>query len=623
MQDEHVEVYYQQDTEIRLLATLLECLDDKTVVDVGAEHGSFTEALLRAGASTVYAFEPYPMSVDLLKGKFHDEPTVHVFGLALGASNGQVTLHVVEDKSGHIPDAYHSLVAFKETPTLRPVGEILVECCTLDSLVVAGSLPAQVGILKIDTERSDFAVLQGMGRLSSLVVMVEFWEDLPETVGPAAYRVSEVATFMAERGYSNFAVIKRYDQFETFQINSAETRSGDWGNVLFIHDSAFSQLSPVLFEMASAVHTRLLDKASSFANEAQKRGDLLEEMHHIAEDRRAVIENLQRTLDEADGQRATILLEVLTEQEKAVEAYLRASRDDGLWKQAAPQLGVLYQHDPAPFHVPEHYLDIIPLANPPRISITTPCLNAARFLPFTLDSVLDQQYANLEYVVQDGASTDDTLILIEQYRNRLAHVASEKDSGMAQAINRGFAHTSGEIMAYLNADDLLLPGALHYVAAYFARHPEVDVIYGHRVLINEHNAEVGRWILPAHDNAVLSWADYVPQETLFWRRSIWEKSGGNMDESFRFALDWDLLIRFRDAGARMVRLPRFLGAFRVHAAQKTSLELEHQGAHEMEYIREREAGRPVSHSEIWHYLGNYMRHHKLYHKLYRLGVLLY
>jgi hypothetical protein len=108
-------------------------------------------------------------------------------------------------------------------------------------------------------------------------------------------------------------------------------------------------------------------------------------------------------------------------------------------------------------------------------------------------------------------------------------------------LNWGFRRITGEIMAYLNSDDLLIPGALHHVAEYFHRHPEVDI---------DHDPV---WVLPPHDNDVLSWADYVPQETLFWRRRIWDKIGGAFDESFDFALDWDLLLRFRDVGARLVR----------------------------------------------------------------------
>jgi GT2 family glycosyltransferase len=202
-------------------------------------------------------------------------------------------------------------------------------------------------------------------------------------------------------------------------------------------------------------------------------------------------------------------------------------------------------------------------------------------------------------------------------------VESTRDAGFADGLNRGFRHATGEILAYLNSDDLLLPGALNYVLKYFEDHPDVDVVYGHRVVIDEYNAEIGRWVLPPHDDQVLSWADYVPQETLFWRRRIWEKVGGGIDESFRFAIDWELLLRFRDAAAKMVRLPRFLGGFRVHPHQKTSKEMADIGVAEMDRLRERCHGRRVMTSEINRALRPYFRRHFVYHKLYRLGILRY
>ena len=126
---------------------------------------------------------------------------------------------------------------------------------------------------------------------------------------------------------------------------------------------------------------------------------------------------------------------------------------------------------------------------------------------------------------------------------------------------------------------------------YFAQHPEVDVVYGHRVCIDLNDQEIGRWIMPPHNEQVLTWADYVPQETMFWRREIWERSGGYLDESFQFALDWDLLLRFQDSGAKIVRLPRFLGAFRIHPAQKTAAWYHDVGLKEMDRLRQRCPGR--------------------------------
>jgi GT2 family glycosyltransferase len=254
-----------------------------------------------------------------------------------------------------------------------------------------------------------------------------------------------------------------------------------------------------------------------------------------------------------------------------------------------PRLGVLKQHAPRPLAAPPRQ---VPRANPaPRISLVTPSYRQAEFIERTLRSVLDQSYPDLEYFVQDGGSDDGTVAILERYADRLAGWESRRDAGQSEALNRGFARTTGDIMGWLNSDDLLLPGALARVADHFHDHPEVDVVYGHRIVIDEDDAEIGRWILPPHDNAVLSWADYVPQETLFWRRRLWDRTGARIDESFRFAMDWDLAVRFREAGARFVRIPQFLGAFRVHRHQKTSGALLENGFREMDRIRERALGR--------------------------------
>ncbi|MBA4066392.1 MAG: glycosyltransferase [Isosphaera sp.] len=285
------------------------------------------------------------------------------------------------------------------------------------------------------------------------------------------------------------------------------------------------------------------------------------------------------------------------------------------------RLQTFHHHPPRPLRVPPGYHRPRPLADPPPISIVTPSYNQGRFLEATIRSVLGQGYPRLEYVVQDGGSRDESAAVIERYRDRLAHAESRRDNGQGHAINLGFARAPrGEIMAYLNSDDLLLPGALNYVAAYFAAHPRVDVVYGHRVIVDEDGMEVGRWVLPGHSDRMLAWADYVPQETMFWRRRVWDKVGGAIDESFRFALDWDLLLRFREAGARFVRLPRFLGAFRVHATQKTSADLASAGTPEMARLRRRVHGREVADAEIGPNVLGYLLRHRWHDLLHRLGL---
>lgn len=232
------------------------------------------------------------------------------------------------------------------------------------------------------------------------------------------------------------------------------------------------------------------------------------------------------------------------------------------------RLGVLQQFAPRPLRAIR--LPPPPASNEglPTISVVTPSMNMAAFVKDTLDSVLGQHYPKLEYVVMDGGSTDGTAEVITRHASSLLHFESGPDGGQAAAINAGFRHTRGEVMGWLNADDMLLPGTLHFVGGYFRDHPGIDVIYGHRLLIDEHGREIGRWVLPSHDEAAFRWFDFVPQETLFWRRHVWERLGG-LNSDFQFAMDWDLLLRMRKTGARFARVPYYLGAFRVHPDQKT------------------------------------------------------
>lgn len=156
-------------------------------------------------------------------------------------------------------------------------------------------------------------------------------------------------------------------------------------------------------------------------------------------------------------------------------------------------------------------------ANAPRITMVTPSYNQAQYLGATIESIVSQNYPKLTYHVQDGASIDGTIDLLKS-RGESISWTSEPDEGQSNAINLGFAGADCEIMAYLNSDDMLLPGALAYVTDYFMSHPDVDVVYGHRVFVDREGLEVGRAVLPPHDGKALQYADYIPQETMFWRK---------------------------------------------------------------------------------------------------------
>jgi glycosyltransferase involved in cell wall biosynthesis len=254
----------------------------------------------------------------------------------------------------------------------------------------------------------------------------------------------------------------------------------------------------------------------------------------------------------------------------------------------------------------------------PAIAIVTPSLNQGRFLRATIDSVISQNYPRLSYHVQDGGSNDDTVEALKSYGDKISW-RSVPDEGQSDAINAGFAEIDCDIMAYLNSDDILLPGALASVANFFQERPDVDIVYGHRIFIDYDGSEIGRAILPAHSKKALCYAGYVPQETMFWRRRVWEQIGP-MDISFHYALDWDFMLRAQDAGFKFVRLRRFNACFRVHDEQKTT-KIYEQGRKEMRALRLRHLGHIPTQREIFRAMMPYLLRQFVFHWSYRLGIL--
>lgn len=285
-----------------------------------------------------------------------------------------------------------------------------------------------------------------------------------------------------------------------------------------------------------------------------------------------------------------------------------------------PKLGQFWQYRPRPISIPAHYSELAPPTPAPHVAIVTPTLNQGQFLAQTIKSILDQRYPNLTFVIQDGGSSDDTQRVVAPYLDKLIF-RTAKDGGQTNAINLGFQGITTDIMCYLNSDDLLVPGSLAYVAQFFATHPDVDVVYGHRIVIDPDGLEVGRWIIPPHDNEMLKWVDYIPQETMFWRGRVWETLK-QFDENFNFALDWDFILRAQARGFRFKRLPRFLGCFRVHKDQKSTY-LSDVGEQEMARLRNLHLGAEALKQPIHRAIRWYVRKHILLHRLYKLNLVKY
>lgn len=262
-------------------------------------------------------------------------------------------------------------------------------------------------------------------------------------------------------------------------------------------------------------------------------------------------------------------------------------------------------------------------ANTPLISIVIPSYNQGMYLERTIKSVLEQKYPSLELIIVDGESVDCSKEIIKKYSASLSWWCSEPDDGQADAINKGIKHSQGALIAWLNADDCLVPGALAKVANFIGKRPDLAVVYGHRILIDENDFEIGRWILPPHSNEIMKWVDYIPQETLFWRRSAWEQVGGCLDQSFAFAMDWELLLRFRAAGVMIDRMPSFLGLFRVHADQKTASQMDSIGLEEIARLHKRYIGYLPSKKELRLRVLGYLIKARLLEIAWKIGLVKY
>jgi glycosyltransferase involved in cell wall biosynthesis len=232
-------------------------------------------------------------------------------------------------------------------------------------------------------------------------------------------------------------------------------------------------------------------------------------------------------------------------------------------------------------------IDNAELQHYPKISIVVPSYNQGKYLAETLSSIRDQKYPNLQLIVIDGGSQDNSVDIIRTQESIIDYWVSERDNGQSHAINKGMAKSTGDILGWLNSDDLLLPGALVKVAKKFQDDPELDVVYGQRIIIDENGMDIGKWVVADAHSYILPYADFIPQETLYWRRSLWDKIGATINEDFQFAMDWELLMRFYHSHAKFKRLTSYTGAFRFHPEQKTVANIEEQGFNEMELIRKK------------------------------------
>ncbi|MFZ3151862.1 MAG: glycosyltransferase family 2 protein [Anaerolineaceae bacterium] len=228
----------------------------------------------------------------------------------------------------------------------------------------------------------------------------------------------------------------------------------------------------------------------------------------------------------------------------------------------------------------------------PMVSIITPSFNQVAFLEETMRSVLEQKYPNIEYIIMDGGSKDGSLEVIQKHAGQLAAWESKPDQGQTDAINQGFAKASGEIFAWLNSDDILLPGAVSAAVKALQANPQAGMVYGNSLLINAEGKKIGDFPAAQTDLKKLRQGYvHIPQQASFFRADLW-KQVGPLDPSFYFAMDYDLWVRLA-AKAPLLYVPELWAAFRLHGDAK-SIASDDRCWPEMLRVHYRDGGKPFS-----------------------------
>ena len=232
----------------------------------------------------------------------------------------------------------------------------------------------------------------------------------------------------------------------------------------------------------------------------------------------------------------------------------------------------------------------------PTISVVIPSYNQVQYLEASIRSVLDQDYPNCEVILMDGGSNDGSKQIIERYADKFTYWQSQPDGGQTAAIIDGFTHGRGELLTWLNSDDILLAGALRRHAEAFQRHLTADVFYGDHTDIDVTGQTVEQYKPPPYFNW-LAWltGPYIAQPGTLFTRRIWDKVGG-ADASMQCAFDYDLWYRFMAADAKFIHVGGYMSGFRRHSESKGYTWLQ-QFERERKLLEERYAvrrGRPLA-----------------------------
>jgi FkbM family methyltransferase len=269
-----------QEPEIQLLTALLPCVSVNSFVDIGAERGAFVDAMLEAGCEVLHAFEPEPANAAALRARF-DGTTVVVHECAVSDADGTLVLHTSVAPDGDPLPYGHTVLRRPDTDEIAWNGAISVPARSVGSLAEGGELPARAGLLKVDTEGHDLAVVNGLGAFECDVVMVEHWAELPNSLGRCPWTSEQMTSALTPRGFSQFVLVDHRGEAALVKWNDAEIGAGRFGNLVFLHD-----------RVADAAWPAVAGCATAWAEDAVVR--LEARLREVEADRAARLEVIQR-----------------------------------------------------------------------------------------------------------------------------------------------------------------------------------------------------------------------------------------------------------------------------------------------------------------------------------------
>lgn len=287
-----------QGAELALIAALVPSLGDRSLIDVGSERGAVAAVLRKSGLGPAWLIEPYPESAGRLRERFAGDTDAHVLDVAAGSEDGTGELHLAHDSSGSSLEAFHTLEPERAGPDLTWSGTVGVRVRSLDSLSAAGEVPGRVGLLKIDAEGADADVLRGAAGIAAEIVMVEFWGDLPDTLGACPFELDELRSLVKPLGPRRFLFVRHGPRHVSVgRWDTADPAEGEWGNLIFLDDSLVAAAEAALPALDRALRERSERITSEQEQAARERLVLIDRLSAAADERLELIKRLGRDDD--------------------------------------------------------------------------------------------------------------------------------------------------------------------------------------------------------------------------------------------------------------------------------------------------------------------------------------